>query len=334
MSYAKDSPFGIGTFFAWNDEWNNYMYKNEQDIDKAIKALKDLKVSIIRNEFSWNEIEIQKGVFEFERYDHIVKICEENNIAILGILGFTAPWTGQQWNSAPQDEKLLLNYVQTVVNRYKDSIKYWEFWNEPDSSIYWNPQDSMKAYTRLLKKVYVAIKKADPSATVVLGGLANDQYYSLKRILSNGGENYFDIVNIHPYVTPDKHKGIQQIKYLLNNVTKELEKKGLNKKIWFTEIACPGTNKLTACNWWIGKCQNEDQQAGFLEEVYSLLSAYENVEKIFWSMLRDTRHFKDGIDYFGLIRWDYTPKPAFFAYKQIIENWNKHKSITNKSSGR
>lgn len=322
QSYAKDSPFGIGTFWAWNDDWNNYMYKNEKDIQRSMDALKDLNVSIIRNEFSWNEIETQKGIFEFKRYDFIVHICRENNVAVLGILGYTAPWTGHQWNSAPPDETLFLKYVETVVSRYKDSVQYWEFWNEPDSSSYWNPQDNMKEYTRLLKKVYVTIKKINPSAVVVLGGLTNAPYYSLKRVLSNGGGNYFDIVNIHPYVNPDKNKGIQHIQSLLGNVTKELEKKGLYKKIWLTEIACPGANQIPACAWWLGECQSEVQQEDFLKKVYSLLSQYENVEKIFWSMLRDTRHFNDGIDSFGLLRWDYTPKPAYFAYKKIIEHWS------------
>ena len=320
---ADDTPYGIGTFLSWNHEWNNYMYKNEEEIDKSVKILKDLGISIVRNEFSWNEIEVTKGTFNFERYDYIVKVCQQNNIEILGILGFTAPWTGQQWNSAPQDEALFLNYVETVVNRYKDSIKYWEFWNEPDSPIYWNPQDDMKAYTDLLKKVYTAIKKVNPSAVVVLGGLTQTPYFSLKRILSYGGGNYFDVFNFHPYSNPQNNEGIKRITSLLNNITKELDKKNLNKKIWISEIACPGTNQSDSCAWWIGECQNENQQAEFLKEVYSLLTTHENMEKIFWSMFRDTDHFKDGIDYFGLIRWDYTPKPAYSTYKQIIENWDK-----------
>ncbi|MFH1777525.1 MAG: endo-1,4-beta-xylanase [Candidatus Omnitrophota bacterium] len=300
------------------------MYKDEKDINRAINSLKDLGISIIRNEFSWNEIEIKKGVFDFKRYDYIVKVCRQNNIEILGILGYTAPWTGQAWNDAPQDETLFLNYVQIVVDRYKGSVKYWEFWNEPDTPIYWNPQDEMKTYTHLLKKVYATIKKTEPSAVVVLGGLVKNPYFSLKRILSSGGENYFDIFNVHPYVAPQGSNGLKKITSLLKNIAKEFDKRNLNKKIWITEIACPGTNQINACRWWLGKCQNETEQAEFLRQIYSLLSAHENLEKIFWAMFRDTDHFKDGIDSFGLIRWNYTPKPAYFRYKQIIEDWYKN----------
>ncbi|MBU1086549.1 MAG: beta-galactosidase [Candidatus Omnitrophica bacterium] len=320
---ADNTPFGIGTFLSWNHEWNNYMYNDQQEIDRAVGMLKELGVSIIRNEFSWNEIEATQGVFNFERYDYIVKVCQEQDIEILAVLGFSAPWTGRQWNDAPADETVFLNYVKVVVERYKNSIKYWEFWNEPDTSLYWNPQDSMKTYTQMLKKVYKTIKEIDPSAVIVLGGLANNQYFSLKSVLKNDGADYFDIVNIHPYVSPNNGEGIKQISILINNIDKELAKRNLNKKIWITEIACPGIAQSNASKWWLGESQNEQEQAQFLNEVYALINTHKNVEKIFWSMFRDTDHFKDGIDYFGLLAGDYTPKPAYFAYKQIIDNINK-----------
>ena len=44
---------------------------------------------------------------------------------------------------------------------------------------------------------------------------------------------------------------------------------------------------------------------------------FEGLEKIFWAFWRDTDHFKSGVDYFGLIRRDFSRKPAFEAYKKI-----------------
>jgi hypothetical protein len=321
---AKDSPFGIGTFLSWNHSWNNYMYPGQEEIEKTVALLKQLGISMIRNEFSWNEIETKKDLFEFERYDYIVKTCKDNNIEITGILGYSPAWTGRKWNESPADEQLFLNYVKVVVSRYKNEIRYWEFWNEPDSVIYWSPQDNMKKYTALLKKVYTVIKKANPSATVLLGGLTNNPYYSFKRVLSNGGGDYFDIINIHPYFNPETESAAQKISMLLERIDKEMEKRNINKKIWITEIACPGSEKPEKCSWWLGACSNENEQADFLKEIYTLPDKHKNLEKIFWSMFRDTDHFKDGIDNFGIIRWDYTPKPAYSAYKQIIEQYEQN----------
>jgi len=51
--------------------------------------------------------------------------------------------------------------------------------------------------------------------------------------------------------------------------------------------------------------------------VYMRLTELEDVEKIFWAFFRDNLgHFKSGVDFFGLVRWDNTPKPSFFIYKK------------------
>ena len=44
---------------------------------------------------------------------------------------------------------------------------------------------------------------------------------------------------------------------------------------------------------------------------------WKGVEKIFWAFFRDTdHHFQCGTDYFGLVRLDFTPKPAYRAYRK------------------
>jgi hypothetical protein len=74
-------------------------------------------------------------------------------------------------------------------------------------------------YAEMLKAVYPAIKAADPSAQVLIGGLLLDcdptnpppnnsckPAKFFEGVLRNGGSNYFDIVNFHgypPYSTRD-----------------------------------------------------------------------------------------------------------------------------------
>jgi hypothetical protein len=42
------------------------------------------------------------------------------------------------------------------------------------------------------------------------------------------------------------------------------------------------------------------------------------VEKIFWAFFRDTpNHFGDGVDFFGLVRNDFSKKPAFTMYQRL-----------------
>ncbi len=319
-----ENPFGVLTFLPWNHSWNNYMYDDNEEIDRVIKLIKELGVSIIRVDFTWNYIEPEEGKYNFERHDYIVSVCEKNGIQILGILGYSPAWAGKNWNSPPKDIDVFLKYVKTTVKRYP-FIKYWEFWNEPDSSTYWSPQDDMRTYTQLLKSVYRVIKSTNPNSYVLMGGLTSDGFYAFKNILRYGGGEYFDIVNFHPFVNPKQHDWQKEIRYKLMHLKKELKKYNLNKPIWITEIGCPGRDIRDNCYWWVGKCPDEKEQAEFLRKVYSVLLEEKGVKKIFWAFFQDTPDcFKNGIDYFGLIRSDFSRKPAYYEYQKIIEEWRKN----------
>jgi len=100
-----------------------------------------------------------------------------------------------------------------------------------------------------------------------------------------------------------------------------------HKKIWITEIGCPGVKMgLKVDNWWMGKNPSETQQAKWLKEVYTELLKSAPVEKIFWAFFRDTKdHWNSGVDYFGMIRWDYSPKPSFKAYRACYQQWKRNK---------
>jgi hypothetical protein len=161
----------------------------------------------------------------------------------------------------------------------------------------------------------------------LLGGLTAEGYYALKRIYEMGGKDYFDIVNIHPFVDPSDKDYIKKIKILYKNIRKLMEKfDDEEKRIWFTEIGCPGVKKPSKKNtWWFGRSPTESEQAEFLKKVFTEIpKKLEFVDKIFWAFFRDCKdHFKSGVDFFGLIRWDFSRKKAFEVYKKCILNWKK-----------
>ncbi len=130
--------------------------------------------------------------------------------------------------------------LKETVKRYSVApyfVQYYEFWNEPDAdhlgldpdSIFggWgDPSDSNYYgggyYGQMLSQVYPAVKSANSSAQVLIGGLllycdptdnsipracpTDDKMLPPKffeGILKNNGGAYFDIVNFHGY--PYKH---------------------------------------------------------------------------------------------------------------------------------
>lgn len=321
------NPFGVLEFLQWNHSWNNYKYSSSAELEKVIELMKEAGVGWVRMDFLWQDIEPKKGEFKFEKYDSIVNSLAKNNMQILGILDYSVGWAAacKKWNCPPKDNALFIRYAVKVIKRYKDRIKYWEVWNEPDSAVYWSAQDGLKSYSVLLKGVYPAAKKADPDCKILNGGLANG-LSSIDNLYDNGAKNYFDILNLHFFETPLHAGGIKAVSAYPKLARKIMVRNGdADKKIWITETGCPGVKPgVKIGDWWIGNNPTEEEQAEWVRKVYTELLKDKNVERIFWAFFRDcSGHWENGVDYFGLVRWDYSRKSAFKAYKECFKKWKK-----------
>ena len=138
-------------------------------------------------------------------------------------------------NGTPvNDENYAALYIYKTVSAYKDYVKYWEIWNEPDldmSGHGWKPpgmpgnwydnvpdpcdyklQAPVYHYIRLLRISYEVIKTVDPDAFVTVGGLGYESFLDIiLRHTDNpdGGEvtaefpltggAYFDVLSYHVY---------------------------------------------------------------------------------------------------------------------------------------
>jgi len=319
----NNSPFGVLEFLNWDHPWNNYKYSCKEDLEKVIALMKDAGAGWVRMDFLWHEIEPIEGKFNFDKYDQIVELLDKNNISLLGLLNYSVDWAAscKEWNCPPKDNQLFVNYAQAVVSRYKDKIKYWEVWNEPDSSTYWAQQDGLKSYAALLKEVYAALKKTDPDCQILNGGLAGG-LASVNNLYDNGAGGYFDILNIHIFDSPLHPGAISRVAAYPKLAYKVMSRNGdAHKKIWVTETGCPGVKTgLKVNNWWIGDNPDEEQQAEWLKIVFRELLKEEHIERVFWAFFRDcNKHWDNGVDYLGLVRWDYSLKPAFSAYRKAAK---------------
>jgi hypothetical protein len=322
-----ESPFGALEFPAWNQTWNDYKYSNRASLERLASEMQEAGVSILRMDFLWEDIEPRQGEFAFERYDTIVDIMAQHHIQILGLLDYCAGWASDtgQWNNPPRDNQLLVRYASKVIEHYKGKITYWELWNEPDSPVYWLNQDGLVRYCGLLRDVYTAAKKANPGCKILNGGFSQAPL-SISRLYDNGAKDFFDILNIHIFATPFDTAAIASVKANVAFAQKIMKRNGDgDKKLWITEIGCPGVKaRLRVDNWWMGRNPDERMQAAWVTTVFTNLVGLGPVEKVFWAFFRDCNgHWGNGVDYFGLIRWDYSRKPAYNAYRRCVEDWRK-----------
>ncbi|MDD5282313.1 MAG: beta-galactosidase [Candidatus Omnitrophica bacterium] len=319
------NPFGVLEFLHWNHSWNSYKYSSRPDLEKSVSLMQEAGVGWVRLDFLWGDIEPQQGKFDFTKYDYIVQLLRGRGMHILGILHYSVDWASAcgKWNCPPKENKLFIEYASRVIKRYKGQVKYWELWNEPDSPTYWKEQDGLKSYCVLLRDVYIAAKQVDPDCKILNGGLANGAS-SVNHLYDNGAKDYFDILNIHFFQNPLHPGAIKAVINYPKLAYKIMQRNGDgDKKIWITEIGCPGVKRfLSVDNWWLGKNPTEGKQAKWLKDVYTGLLKDPHVEKIFWAFFRDTKnHWNNGVDYFGLVRWDFSRKNSFYAYQGCFRKW-------------
>jgi len=323
----KMNPYGLLAFLHWNHDWNQYHFPESQ-LQKAVDQIKELGSPMIRLDILWSDVHAGPGQFTFDRYDRLFSLLEKNNISVLTLLHYNKQRVDAQgqkvWNQPPESFEEFAHYVKTAVARYKSYIRYWEIWNEPNLSVYWSkPKDELKTYSHLLEVSYQAAKKADPTCTVLNGGLTAPILEDVTNLYKQGAKPVFDILSIHTFLDPLSTSSLVEFGALLSGTQNIMDANGDQmKKIWITEMGCPGIPKgRPAQRWFAGDSVDEGTQAEWLETIFTKIKTQNRVEKLFWAFYRDTQdEFKDGTDFLGLVRNDFSPKPAFTKYKQLIRS--------------
>ena len=189
----------------------------------------------------WEDMQITGGgPIKWGNLDYAVNNAVANDIKPVIILSYCARWAStappgtSEWAKtvyAPDMAKWQA-YVNAVVSRYKDRVKYWEIWNEPDCG---NWQSSQSSFVTLVQTAYSAIKAQDATATVLLAGLGNGGTSWLDYIYKNGGKGYFDVISIHPYSQPNPPEG--NIPASIGRFAAVASDNGdAGRAIWITEI--------------------------------------------------------------------------------------------------
>ncbi len=322
-----DNPFGLLAFLHWYHDWNKFQF-SEDVLKKAVDQLDELGMPIVRMDILWADVHRGVGKFDFSRYDKIIALLEKKGIHLLGLLQYNKmedTSDPRAWSRPPTSFDEFAGYVDATVNRYKNWVKHWEIWNEPNHPEYWaEPRDGLKKYVDLLRHARTAAKQADPSCVVLNGGLTDPLEEDLNNFYVNGGKDLADILSIHTFVDPLAKDREERFETKLRQAEKMMDQHGdSKKKIWITEMGCPGVPDFEKHQkWFAGECVNEDQQAEWLEKLYDIIKKHPRIEKLFWAFYCDTDdNFSDATDYMGLVRKDLSPKASFVRLQRLIKTF-------------
>ncbi|MEW6511955.1 MAG: hypothetical protein AB1428_13470 [Bacteroidota bacterium] len=205
-----------------------------------MELLKRSGIGLLRISFGWDGIETERGKYQWGFWDDYVRLAvDEYGITLIPYICYTPPWnstgdTSNYWNHTPVDYEAFGTFVETLVGRYKDRIKTWELWNEPDIREYWSGNAADLA--RLTKIGATAVRKADPTAKVVLAGLAGHTEFTLALFRDYGISPYVDVVNCHSYYETWNGDPLETVVGYVNTLADIIRRYGNHQSLWMAEV--------------------------------------------------------------------------------------------------
>ncbi len=288
---------------------------------RALELASQANIKWVRLGIYWQDVEPNPGQFDFAADDALVASTGANKMNVLAILAYSTTWSTSApadpsdnvTHYPPRDYREWTDYVAAVVSRYAGDIHYWEVWNEPDLTEFWN--GTPEQYAALLAVTYSTIKAIDPTATVVLGGQAfvdlpdHPASEFLSQILGDAEHPAvadFDIAAFHYYLPPGQApRQFARFKSTLSDF-------GIgDRPIWVTEAGLPISAGVPSGH---PSDSGLEAQADWLEMTLPTLVDL-GAERVFWFQLDDNPAAPCG---FGLLGPDLTPRPADAALQSLV----------------
>lgn len=280
----------------------------------------------VRLDIDWSRIEPVQGTFDWTTTDRAIASARDAGLEVIGLVTYTPAWTRPSGTSShwpPDESTTFAAFTGTAAARYAQQVGTWEIWNEPNLVTFWSSGPDPERYARLLVDASAAVRRADPSATILSGGLASvpdlppariDPITFVRNLYAAGAGPAFDGVSIHPYTYPTLPSRSPDGMFLrLPDLHALMVDRGdAEKGIWITEFGSPTGNGPRAVT--------PEQQAEILDAAFTVARSYPWVRSFLVYSLRDAGRSPDDIEQnFGLRTVDDIPKPAWDVFVRRAE---------------
>ena len=211
-------------------------------------------VESVRAVFSWAAAQpAQGGPFDFTASDELVALAARHGMSLLPIVIYTPQWARVypgRAASPPADPSAYAQYLAALAARYGSAgtfwadhpelprrpLLYWQIWNEPHLTLYWDAPDWQNGYGALLRAAHAALRQADPRSRVVLAGLTGTSWDALESLYERGGvRGQFDVAALQTYTGTAAHLllAVQLIRGVL------ARHGAARMPLWLTEMGWP-----------------------------------------------------------------------------------------------
>jgi polysaccharide biosynthesis protein PslG len=310
---------------------DNLEWEDAATRDRTLDSLAAMEARWIRFDVKWDVIQYGgPDSWDFSVYDNLTAAATARGFRVLGTLAYAPKWARStackdSFHCEPRDADEYARFAEATVAHFKGRVSHWEIWNEPNISGFWKPSPNAERYAALVKAAYPRIKAADPGATVLAGATSPapndraqiDEVTFMQQVYAAGAGGNFDAWSHHPYTHPAPPGNVHpdcawyQIYGSKPNMRDVMAANGdAAKQVWGTEYGPPTAGSPGSVS--------EAVQAKWVIDAYKLWNSYSWAGPLFWYADRDQLPpgaSGDAWNYYGLLREDFSPKPAWVAYQ-------------------
>ena len=305
---------------------------------------------VVRQPFSWSELEPTPGSLNFANFDRVVAGAASQGMTVLPFVYGTPPWARNCAGIADffcdrvtplrsaQGAQRWPELMRALVDRYGPNgtlwtdpqdaysppyqpIRTWQIWNEANSGTYFRPRPKPKAYYQLLKSASNAIRSRDQGAQILLAGLFGTPpkpgiplwnfLDGLYKIKK--AKQLFSAVAVNPY-SPN----IKGINYQLRRARQVMVEHGDKKTpLYLTEMGWGSVGSAKANSLYKGLAGQSQMLTNSFRFALKNRKRY-RLRGVSWFSWRDLAPGQVGncllCESFGLLANDGSAKPALSAF--------------------
>ena len=269
---------------------------------------RNLGLGWIRVDFDWYRIEPEPGRFDWSATDAVIERSAQLGLEVLATVSYTPPWassrpTNPTIGDPPAETRFWVDFVGAALARYRDRVRQWQFWNEPNITDFWN--GTMLQYrTAILEPAAAVARSLDPSLRVVAPGLANLRNWRDWFREAMNAKALIDVVNHHNYADNgrDAILDLERDQFLQPSLRTLIRQAGVDDRpFWLTET---------------GRRTEAGNQPEYYEDVCIVLQERDWVSRVFFFHYTDGPGQGDGG--YGIVNQDLTRKPAYQALQALM----------------
>lgn len=293
----------------------------QAQLERELDLLSPLGLTLVRFELPWPLVAPERpggslydsaaarapdwSGYRWQEADRLISACFHRGLQPVPQVVFSPTWAAPgASNQPPANPQFFGDFMQALACRYRDTVTYWEAWNEPNLKRYWD--GTLEKYAAdILTEAMRALQDLEPRPKLLIGGLAGSD--GLPTVLASAGKS-FDVASFH-YYPPRRFPALRnEVKKAVRRIRAELKNAGLSQTpAWLTEFGAMASP---------AEPLDHMPVAGPMGQLRLLKrSVYtSDADALFWYTLRDHVICSGGgivkRVYWGLFDMELRPRPA------------------------